>query len=49
MKKEQDIKDHMMDIHQAHPEYGCPRITTVLKKQGDVINHKLVYRLMLAA
>jgi putative transposase len=48
MKKEQDIKDHIMAIHRVYPEYGCPRITTVLKKQGYFINHKRVYRLMSA-
>lgn len=45
-KSDQDMKDRIMAIHQLHPYYGCPRITTQLRKDGFLINHKRVYRLM---
>lgn len=45
-KSDKNMKDHIMAIHQLHPFYGCPRITTQLHKDGFRINHKRVYRLM---
>jgi len=35
-----------MGIHFLHPEFGCPRMTTLLNESGYTVNHKKVYRLM---
>lgn len=43
---ERNVKGHIMAIHQLRPYFGCPRITTQLRKEGFHINHKRVYRLM---
>ena len=43
---EQAIKEPIMAIHRLHPYYGYKRMTTVLRKEGQHINHKRVYRLM---
>ncbi len=40
------IKNHIMAIHQKEKAFGYPRVTTALKKEGLVVNHKRVYRLM---
>ena len=42
-----DIKDRIKAIYARHKgRYGYRRITEALRKQGDVINHKTVQRLM---
>jgi putative transposase len=40
------IKNHIMAIHHKKKSFGYPRVTTALKKEGILINHKRVYRLM---
>ncbi len=35
-----------MAIHHVHPYYGYPRMRIALRKNGFVVNHKKVYRLM---
>ncbi len=44
--QEQDLREHMMGIHFLHPEFGYPRMTTMLQEIGYPINHKKVYRIM---
>lgn len=46
LKEELDLKEHIMAIHRAHPYYGYLRITVVLRREGLLVNHKRVYRLM---
>jgi putative transposase len=40
------IEEHIMAIHHIHPYYGYLRMTTALRKEGFLVNHKRVYRLM---
>jgi putative transposase len=35
-----------MAIHRLHPYYGYLRMTVALRKEGFLVNHKRVYRLM---
>ncbi|MFD1221441.1 IS3 family transposase, partial [Paenibacillus vulneris] len=44
--KDHEIKEHMMAIHFAHPDFGYPRMTTALWEAGYSVNHKKVWRLM---
>jgi transposase InsO family protein len=43
---ETDLKAAISAIAGAHPTYGYRRITAMLKRQGHVVNHKRVARLM---
>ena len=36
-------------IHQAHPDYGSPRVTVELARRGRPVNHKRVEAMMAAA
>lgn len=40
------LKEHIMAIHRLRPYLGYLRVTTRLRKEGIVVNHKRVYRLM---
>ncbi|WP_373458979.1 IS3 family transposase [Peribacillus sp. V2I11] len=40
------IKEHILAIHKIHPYYGYKRMTRVLFREGIVVNHKRVRRLM---
>ncbi|NHN34959.1 IS3 family transposase [Paenibacillus agricola] len=40
------IKEHMMAIHFAHPEFGYLRMTNALWEAGYNVNHKKVWRIM---
>lgn len=42
----EDIEGHIVAIHSVRPFYGYRRVTVALKREGFVINHKRVYRLM---
>lgn len=44
--KDHEIKEHMMAIHFAHPDFGYPRMTTALWEAGYNVNHKKVWRVM---
>ncbi|WP_155727297.1 IS3 family transposase [Peribacillus simplex] len=40
------IKEHILAIHKIHPYYGYKRMTRSLFREGIVVNHKRVRRLM---
>lgn len=40
------IKEHILAIHKLHPYYGYKRMTGALSREGIVVNHKRVRRLM---
>jgi putative transposase len=42
-----DLRDAIQRIALEWPSYGRPRITALLRRQGWIVNPKLVYRLML--
>lgn len=44
--KDLDIIEHIKAIHSVRPYFGYRRIQTSLKREGIIINHKRVYRLM---
>ncbi|MFC5649562.1 IS3 family transposase [Paenibacillus solisilvae] len=41
-ERDQEIKEHMMAIHFAHPYFGYPRMMNALWEAGYVVNHKKV-------
>ena len=41
-----DLADRINDIALEYPYYGYRRITAALKRDGTVVNHKKVYRIM---
>ncbi len=43
---EDEIIDKLLGIYESHPVYGYRRITNCLRRQGIIINHKKVRRLM---
>lgn len=43
---EDKIIDKILDIYEAHPIYGYRRMTANLRRQGIIINHKKVRKLM---
>lgn len=43
---EADITAHIKAIHSLRPFYGYRRMTVALRREGFVVNHKRVYRLM---
>jgi putative transposase len=45
-QQEHILKDHIMAIHRLRPFYGYLRMTVALRKEGFLVNHKRVYRLM---
>jgi len=45
-KKDADLADRINDIALKYPYYGYRRITAALKRDGVVVNHKKVYRIM---
>jgi transposase InsO family protein len=40
------IKEHILAIHKLHPYFGYKRMTRALSREGIVVNHKRVRRLM---
>jgi hypothetical protein len=46
VQQEHILKDHIMAIHRLRPYYGYLRMTVALRKEGFLVNHKRVYRLM---
>ena len=43
---EVDITAHIKAIHSLRPFYGYRRMTVALHREGFIVNHKRVYRLM---
>lgn len=43
---EDEIIDKILDIYESYPIYGYRRMTASLKRQGVIINHKKVRKLM---
>lgn len=41
-----DLKSHILGIHRLRPYFGYKRMRTALGKEGLVVNHKKVRRLM---
>jgi putative transposase len=41
-----DVKEHFLAIHQLRLFYGYLRMRTALRKEGIVVNHKRIRRLM---
>lgn len=39
------LRDHIRDLANEHKEYGCPRITALLRREGSVVNKKRVHRI----
>ena len=46
MEKDLLLKEHILAIHKKHPYYGYKRMTRALSREGMVVNHKRVRRLM---
>lgn len=45
-KEEADLRDKIEEIVVEHPRYGYRRVTAQLKREGMIINHKRVLRVM---
>ena len=45
-KRDMWHKEHISSIHRQHPYYGYKRMTRALAREGMVMNHKRVRRLM---
>lgn len=45
-QKEKELESHLMAIHRVHPYFGYIRMTVALRREGLLVNHKKVYRLM---
>lgn len=41
-----ELKGHILTIHHQHPYYGYKRMRTALRREGIMVNHKRVRRLM---
>jgi len=48
IRQEEDLllKEHILAIHKLHPYFGYKRMTRALSREGIVVNHKRVRRLM---
>ncbi|KAF6582691.1 IS3 family transposase, partial [Paenibacillus sp. EKM211P] len=45
-QEEEHLETHMLSIHRIHPYFGYLRMTVALRREGILVNHKKVYRLM---
>lgn len=45
-QEEELLESHMLSIHRIHPYFGYLRMTVALRREGILVNHKKVYRLM---
>ncbi|XEQ95410.1 IS3 family transposase ISBth8 [Sporomusa paucivorans] len=45
-QKEQELKEHIVAIHQLRPYFGYLRMVIALAHEGFHVNHKRVYRIM---
>ncbi len=48
LRLEEDLllKEHLLAIHKIHPYFGYKRMTRALSREGIIVNHKRVRRLM---
>nr|BAA03110.1 unnamed protein product [Thermus aquaticus] len=48
LRLEEDLllKEHLLAIHKIHPYFGYKRMTRALSREGMMVNHKRVRRLM---
>jgi len=44
-RDDQPLQQQMEQIKQKHPRFGTPRVHTLLRADGQVINHKRIERL----
>lgn len=44
-----ELLERLLQIRDAHPRFGVPRVVALLRAQGKVVNHKRVERLWRAA
>jgi len=42
---EQVLRDRIRELANEHKEYGCPRITALLRREGSMVNKKRVHRI----
>ncbi|MDI6891250.1 MAG: IS3 family transposase, partial [Thermodesulfovibrionales bacterium] len=45
-REEADLRDRIEEIVVEHPRYGYRRVTAQLKREGIIVNHKRVLRIM---
>ncbi|AOK90567.1 integrase [Paenibacillus polymyxa] len=45
-QEEELLESRMLSIHRIHPYFGYLRMTVALRREGILVNHKKVYRLM---
>jgi len=45
-RNDEALKQHILEIHQVHKQYGYPRMKIALRDRGFTVNPKKVYRLM---
>ena len=45
-KEEADLRDKIEEIVVEHPRYGYRRVTAQLKREGIIVNHKRILRIM---
>lgn len=45
-ERDADLKEHILAIHRLRPYFGYIRMCTALRKEGLLVNHKKVRRLM---
>ncbi|MFZ6017893.1 MAG: IS3 family transposase [Nitrospirota bacterium] len=45
-KEDVDLRDRIEEIVVEHPRYGYRRVTAQLKREGIIVNHKRVLRIM---
>ena len=43
--EEGELKARIRQLANSHQAYGCPRITALLRREGEWVNHKRVHRL----
>ncbi len=46
LEKDTNLKEHILAIHRVRPYFGYYRMRTALRKEGLIVNHKKVRRLM---
>jgi len=46
LEKDLLLQEHILAIHKLHPYFGYKRMTRALSREGIVVNHKRVRRLM---
>jgi putative transposase len=44
--RDADVKAHLLHLHRLHPYFGAPRLQIALRREGLMVNHKKVRRLM---